>query len=89
MFSCSEVRKVMYPDYASPPAEYWNPDNKDVYVERGFDPQMVDLRFSVLKETVRQLFQYLREGGQVGILDGSNLSHAFREYLMKQMESEV
>ena len=30
VFSCSEVRKRLYPDYASPPAEYWNPDNSEV-----------------------------------------------------------
>lgn len=58
-------------------------------LKKGVDVQMVELRFSVLKETVHEMFQFLREGGQVGILDGSNLSHSFRDYLMKQMESEV
>ena len=50
---------------------------------------MFALRFSVLKETIREMFQYLRDGGQVGILDGSNLSHKVRDYVSKQIALEV
>ena len=50
---------------------------------------MFALRFSALKETIREMFQYLRDGGQVGILDGSNLSHKFRDYVSKQIALEV
>ena len=30
VFSCSEVRTKNYPDYASPPAIYWDPNNAEV-----------------------------------------------------------
>ena len=34
----------------------------------------------VLNETMQEMFQYIRDGGQVGILDGSSLSHNTRGY---------
>ena len=49
----------------------------------------MDLRFSILDETMKEMFQYLRDGGQVGILDGSNLSHSTREHIMKEISKEV
>lgn len=50
---------------------------------------MTELRLTVLKETMKEMFHYLRDGGQVGILDGSNLSHENREYIMEQISQEV
>ena len=49
----------------------------------------MDLRFRVLNETMEKMFQYLRDGGQVGILDGSNLLHSTRQYIMEKVAKEV
>lgn len=50
---------------------------------------MVKLRLRVLNDTMTEMFEYLRDNGQVGILDGSNTSHWIREYITKQIEKEV
>lgn len=50
---------------------------------------MMELRLKVLNETMQEMFQYIRDGGQVGILDGSNLSHTTREYIISQIQKEV
>lgn len=43
----------------------------------------------VLKDTMKEMFEYLRDNGQVGILDGSNTSHEIREYITKRIAQEV
>lgn len=78
VFSCSDVRKRLYPEYASPPAEYWNEKNEE----------MKELRLKVITDTLQELFAYLREGGQVGLFDGSNLSRSMREYITKLISNE-
>ena len=50
---------------------------------------MVQLRTQVLKDTMKEMFEYLRDNGQVGILDGSNTSHEIREYITKRIAQEV
>ena len=50
---------------------------------------MVKLRMQVLNDTMNEMFGYLRENGQVGILDGSNTSHAIREYITEKIAKEV
>ena len=50
---------------------------------------MMELRMKVLNETMQEMFQYIRDGGQVGILDGSSLSHNTREYITSQIQKEV
>lgn len=89
MFSCTEVRKKNYPDYSSPSAEYWNPNNPEVGSFWVYEIQMVKLRLRVLNDTMSEMFEYLRDNGQIGILDGSNTSHWIREYITKQIEKEV
>lgn len=79
VFSCSDVRKHRYPEYASPPAEYWNEENEE----------MKKLRLNVITDTLQELFAYLREGGQVGLFDGSNLSRSMREHITKLISNEV
>lgn len=79
VFSCCEVRKHRYPEYASPPAEYWNEENEE----------MKKLRLAVITDTLQELFAYLREGGQVGLFDGSNLSRSMREHIEKLIANEV
>lgn len=79
VFSCCDVRKRLYPEYASPPAEYWNEKNEE----------MKELRLKVITDTLQELFAYLREGGQVGLFDGSNLSRSMREYITKLISNEV
>ena len=79
VFSCSDVRKQNYPEHASPSAEYWNVDNE----------ACSKLRLAVINDTIQQMFVYLREGGQVGLLDGSNLSRSTREYITKMISIEV
>lgn len=50
---------------------------------------MVQLRLQVLNDTMKEMFEYLRDNGQVGILDGSNTSHEIREYITKRIAQEV
>ena len=50
---------------------------------------MVKLRMQVLNDTMNEMFGYLRENGQVGILDGSNTSHSIREYITEKIAQEV
>ena len=50
---------------------------------------MVKLRMQVLNDTMNEMFGYLRENGQVGILDGSNTGHAIREYITGKIAQEV
>ena len=50
---------------------------------------MVKLRMQVLNDTMNEMFGYLRENGQVGILDGSNTSHSLREYITGKIAQEV
>lgn len=50
---------------------------------------MVKIRMQVLNDTMNEMFGYLRENGQVGILDGSNTSHAIREYITGKIAQEV
>ena len=91
VFSCTEVRKKNYPSFSSPSAEYWNPNNEEVWrlVGQRCKVQMVKLRMQVLNDTMNEMFGYLRENGQVGILDGSNTSHSLREYITGKIAQEV
>ena len=50
---------------------------------------MVKLRMQVLNDTMNEMFGYLRENGQVGILDGSNTSRSLREYITGKIAQEV
>ena len=50
---------------------------------------MRKLRLTVITDTLHELFAYLREGGQVGLFDGSNLSRSMREYITELISKEA
>ena len=98
VFSCTEIRKKNHYEHSTISSEYWTVHNAEVIFSFKHynndklvivNKQYKDLQFRVLNETMEEMFQYLREGGQVGILDGSNLSHSTRQYIMEKVAKEV
>lgn len=79
VFSLSSIRHRHYPDLPSPPLEYYNLDH----------PKYGAIWRDVMHKSVDELCDFMNKTGQIGILDGSNLSRETRKTVMNLLKEKL